>query len=76
MDSERFKHLQNLIGYDNERMARMLNIDVADVEDYSSGRKPVPEKLASELEFFADWASEVGDTAVKRDLARKHLGGS
>jgi hypothetical protein len=74
MDSERFRHLQDLIGYDNERMARMLNIDLADVEDFSAGRKPVPEKLASELEFFADWAAEVGDTAVKRDLARKHLG--
>ncbi len=76
MVSERFRHLQDLIGYDNECMARMLNIDMADVEDYSSGRKPVPEKLANELECFADWASEVGDTAVKRDLARKHLGNS
>jgi hypothetical protein len=74
MDSERFRHLQKLIGYDNERMAKMLNIDLADVEDFSAGRKPVPEKLASELEFFADWAAEVGDTAVKRDLARRHLG--
>ncbi len=74
MDSERFKHLQNLIGYDNERMAQMLHVEVAMVEDFCSGSKPVPEKLAEELELFADWASEVGDTKVKKDLAKKHLG--
>lgn len=74
MDCERFKHLRDLIGYDNERLARMLDIDPTEVEDYCAGRKPVPETVASQLELFVDWASEVGDTAVKKDLARKHLG--
>lgn len=76
MDSERFKHLQALVGYDNERTAKMFNIDVTEVEAFCSGRKPVPDKLADELELFVDWASEVGDTAVKRELAKKHFGDS
>lgn len=76
MDIERFKQLQDLIGYDNERMAKMLNIEVSEVEAFCSGRKPVPDKLANELELFVDWASEVGDTTVKRELAKKHFGDS
>ena len=74
MDSERFKHLRDLIGYGNERLAKMLDIDLKEVEDYCAGRKPVLETVANQLELFVDWASEVGDTAVKKDLARKHLG--
>lgn len=74
MDCERFKHLRDLIGYDNERLAKMLDIDLTEVEDYCSGRKPVTKTVANQLELFVDWASEVGDTAVKKDLARKHLG--
>jgi len=52
----------------------MLNIDVAEVEEYCSDRKSIPDTMANELEAFADWSSEVGDTTVKRDLAKKHLG--
>ena len=74
MDNERFKHLQDLVGYDNEQMARMLNVDMPTVEYFRSGEKPVSEKMAQDLELFADWASEVGDTTVKRDQAKKHLG--
>ncbi len=74
MNSERFKHLRDLIGYDNTRLAKMLDIDLSDVEDFCAGTKPVPETVANQLELFVDWASEVGDTAVKKDLAKKHLG--
>jgi plasmid maintenance system antidote protein VapI len=74
LDSERFKHLRDYIGYDNARLAKMLNISVAEVEEFCSGRKPIPATMAKELEAFADWSSEVGDTTVKRDLAKKHLG--
>ncbi|MEZ4599804.1 MAG: hypothetical protein R2940_08445 [Syntrophotaleaceae bacterium] len=73
MDSARFKHLQHLIGYDNEQMARMLRVDPDVVTDFRSGVRTLPDGLAAELELFVDWASEVGDTAVKKDLARKHL---
>lgn len=76
MDMERFKQLRDLIGYDNERIATMFNIEVTEVEDFCFGRKPIPDKLAIELELFVDWASEVGDTAVKRELAKKHWGNS
>lgn len=76
MDSERFMHLRDLIGYDNPRMARMLNIDVAEVEEFCLGRKIVPEKLADDLELFADWCCEVSHTETKRELAKIHLGGS
>lgn len=76
MNSERFKHLQELIGYDNEHMAKMLNIPVSEVEAYRTGSKLVPEKQAHDLELFADWSMEVGDTAVKKELAKKHLGRS
>ncbi|APG28658.1 hypothetical protein A7E78_12940 [Syntrophotalea acetylenivorans] len=74
MNSERFKHLRDYVGYDNERLAKMLNIDVAEVEEYCSGGKPIPDRMANELEAFADWSSEVGDTTVKRELAMKYLG--
>ncbi|OPL14070.1 MAG: hypothetical protein AVO34_06120 [Firmicutes bacterium ML8_F2] len=74
MNSERFIHLRAYIGYDNERLAKMLNIEVADVEAYCSGGKPIPETVANKLEAFADWSSEVGDTTVKKELAKKHLG--
>ncbi|OEU73993.1 MAG: hypothetical protein BA869_00600 [Desulfuromonadales bacterium C00003107] len=74
MNNERFKHLRDYIGYDNLQLAKMLNIDVAEAEEFCSGRKPIPDTMADELEAFADWSSEVGDTTVKRDLAKKHLG--
>jgi plasmid maintenance system antidote protein VapI len=74
MDMERFKQLRDLIGYDNERMAKMFNIEVTEVDAFCTGNKPVPDKLANELELFVDWASEVGDTTVKRELAKKHWG--
>lgn len=74
MNGERFKHLRDYIGYDNEQLAKMLKIDVMEVEEYSSDRKSIPEAMAKELEAFADWSSEVGDTTVKRELAKKHLG--
>ena len=74
MNSERFKHLRNYIGYDNERLAKMLNIAVSKVEEFCSGRRPIPDTVANELEAFADWSSEVGDTTVKRELAIKYLG--
>ncbi len=74
MTSERFKHLRDYVGYDNLQLAKMLNIDVAEVEELCTGRKPMPDRMASELEAFADWSSEVGDTTVKRELAQKHLG--
>ncbi|HOI15202.1 MAG TPA: hypothetical protein PK036_02560 [Geobacteraceae bacterium] len=73
MDSERFIHLRDFIGYDNERMAKMLNISLEEVEDFCLGRKPVPASIANQLELFADWSSELGDTTVKKDLARKHV---
>jgi hypothetical protein len=44
------------------------------VDAFCTGNKPVPDKLANELELFVDWASEVGDTTVKRELAKKHWG--
>ncbi len=74
MTDERFKHLRDYIGYDNPRLAKMLNISVAEVEDFCSGKNPIPDTIAQELEAFADWSSEVGDTTVKRALAKKHLG--
>jgi plasmid maintenance system antidote protein VapI len=74
MTSERFKHLRDYIGYDNLQLAKMLNIDVAEIEAFCFGRKPIPDTMADELEAFADWSSEVGDTTVKRDLAKEHLG--
>jgi hypothetical protein len=56
------------------RLVLIRSIDVAEVEEFCSGRKPIPDTMANELEAFADRSSEVGDTTVKRDLAKKHLG--
>ncbi len=75
MNSDRFKQLRDLLGYDNNRLARMFNISATEVEEFCSGRKQVPESLAQQLEIFADWLSEVGDTQVKKELAKKHLRG-
>lgn len=74
MTNERFRHLREYIGYDNLQLATMLNVEVAEVEAFCSGKKQIPDTLADELEAFADWSSEVGDTTVKRDLAKKYLG--
>jgi hypothetical protein len=75
MNNERFVHLRNLVGYDNPRLARSLNVDLAEVEGYCSGVLPIPERIADHLELFVDWASEVGDIRIKKELAKKHLGG-
>jgi hypothetical protein len=75
MDSERFMHLRDLIGYDNLRLASMFNIDVTEVEDFCCGRMAVPDKLANDLELFADWCCEVSHTETKRELAKIYLGG-
>lgn len=74
MNRDRFKHLQQMIGYDNEALAKMLKVEVTMVAAFSSGEASIPDNLAQEFELFVDWASEVGDTTVKRDLAKKHLG--
>ncbi len=73
MDSKRFTSLRELVGYDNWRMARMLSIDVAEVEDFCNGSKPIPQKVADELEAFADWTCELSHTETKRELAKKYL---
>lgn len=73
MDSKRFIHLRDLVGYDNQRIARMFNIDVTEVEAYCLGTKPVPDTVANDLEEFADWSSVASHTDVKKELARKHL---
>ncbi len=73
MDSKRFVHLRDLIGYDNQRLARMFGIEVASVDAFSLGLKPIPEKIARDLEEFADWSSVASHTEVKKELARKHL---
>jgi hypothetical protein len=73
MDSKRFIHLRDLVGYDNLRISKMFNIDMADVEAFCLGIKPVPDKLAKELEEFADWSCELSHTYTKRELAKKHL---
>jgi len=73
MDSKRFMHLRELIGYDNLRMSKMLNIDIVEVEAFCLGTKPIPEKLAKELEDFVDWSFELSHTETKRELAQKYL---
>ncbi len=73
MDSKRFIHLRELIGYDNLRMSKMLNIDIVEVEAFCLGTKPIPEKLAKELEDFVDWSFELSHTETKRELAQKYL---
>ena len=73
MDSERFMHLRDLVGYDNLGMARMLSIDVTEVEEFCLGRKIVPDKIANDLESFADWCCELSHTETKRELAKTYL---
>lgn len=73
MDSKRLMELRDLVGYDNPRLARMFDIEVAEVEAYCLGTKEVPTKIASDLEAFADWSCEVSHTETKRDLAKKYL---
>jgi len=76
MDSKRFMHLRELLGYDNLRMSKMLNIDIEEVEAFCLGTKPIPEKLAKELEDFVDWSFELSHTETKRELAKKYLNNS
>ena len=73
MDNKRFIHLRDLVGYDNQRIANMFNIDVAEVEAFCLGTKPVPDKLMNDLELFADWSCEVSHTYTKKELAKKYL---
>jgi plasmid maintenance system antidote protein VapI len=73
MDCERFRYVRDFLGYDNERLARALNIDLAEVEDFCLGRKPVPVKVADNLELHADWSMEVGDARSKKELEKNIL---
>jgi len=73
MNSKRLIQLRDLIGYDNLRLAKMFNIDVTEVEAYCLGTKAVPDKIANDLEAFADWSCEVSHTETKRELAKKYL---
>jgi hypothetical protein len=73
MDSKRFMHLRDLVGYDNLRIAKMFNIDVTEVEAFCLGTKPIPDKLANDLELFADWSSVASHTETKRELSKKFL---
>lgn len=73
MDSKRFIHLREQLGYDNLRMSKMLRIDIADVEAFCVGTKSIPENLAKELEDFVDWSFELSHTETKRELAKKYL---
>jgi hypothetical protein len=73
MDSKRFIHLRDLIGYDNLRMSKMLDIDIAEVESFCLGTEPIPDKAAKELEDFVDWSLELSHTETKRELAKKYL---
>lgn len=65
--------LLNTLGYDNLRMSKMLNMEPSDVEAFCLGTKPIPDKLAKELEDFVDWSFEVSHTETKRELANKYL---
>jgi hypothetical protein len=73
MDSKRFMHLRDLIGYDNLRMSKMLNIDIAEVESFCLGTQPIPDNVAKELEDSVDWSFELSHTETKRELAKKYL---
>ena len=73
MDSKRFIHLRELLGYDNLRMSKMLNSNIEEVEAFCLGTKQIPEKLAKELEDFVDWSFELSHTETKRELAKKYL---
>ena len=70
MDSKRFIHLRELLGYDNLRMSKMLNIDIEEVEAFCLGTKQIPAKLSKELEDFVDWSFELSHTETKKDLAK------
>jgi hypothetical protein len=70
MDSKRFIHLRELLGYDNLRMSTMLDIDIEEVEVFCLATKKIPEKLAKELEDFVDWSFELSHTETKKDLAK------
>jgi len=54
-------------------MSKMLNMEPSDVEAFCLGTKPIPDKLAKELEDFVDWSFEVSHTETKRELANKYL---
>jgi hypothetical protein len=73
MDSSRFMQLRDLIGYDNLRLAKMFNIEVAEVEAYCRETKTIPDKIANDFEAFADWSCELSHTETKRELAIKYL---
>ncbi len=73
MDNERFRHVRDCLGYDNERMAKALNIGLAEVDDFCV--EAVPTRTWRHLESFADWSMEVGDARSKKELAKKYLGG-
>ena len=73
MNSKRLMQLRDLIGYDNRGIAKMFNIEVAEVDAYCLGTKAVPNNIASDLEAFADWSCEVSHTETKRELAKKYL---
>lgn len=73
MDDRRFVHLSDLIGYDNQRLARMFNMEVSEVEVFCQGTKPIPEKIAADLKGFADCSCVASHTEVKKELAGKHL---
>jgi hypothetical protein len=47
-----------------------LNIDLAEVDDFCMGRKPVPDNVADNLESFADWSMEVWDARSKKESAK------
>lgn len=70
MDSKRFIHLRDLVGYDNIRISKMFNIDVAEIEAFCLGAKPVPDKLAKDLEEFADWSCELSIRIQKGTLRK------
>ena len=73
MDSNRFMHLREQLGYDNVRMSKMLNIELSEVEAFCLGTTTIPDKLAKELEDFVDWSFELSHTETKRELAKKYL---
>ena len=73
MDSKRFLQLREQLGYDNLRMAKMLNRELSEVEAFCLGTTTIPDKLAKELEDFVDWSFELSHTETKRELAKKYL---
>jgi len=65
MDSNRFIKLCELVGYDTPHLAARLNIDATEVEEFCRESKPTPNKLADELETFADWRCEPSHTETR-----------